>query len=93
MPENQLILYALLEVGVPLNNIRRAFPKLTGIKQSQLAKKAQRSPETINRYLNGHLKHEPVLRSIAGMFGVQPELFFQDVWEERSDYKTPEYPF
>ena len=74
--QNAIALYKLKELGYPLMNIRKAFHKLTGIGQPELAKMLGESRQNITLHIGGIRTKRAIQEGIAEIYHVPVEEFF-----------------
>ena len=74
--QNVLALHQLKILGYPLVNIRKAFHKLTGIGQPELAKMLGESRQNITLHIGGIRSKRAIQEGIAEIYHVPVEEFF-----------------
>ena len=74
--QNVLALHHLKSLGYLLVNIRKAFHKLTGIGQPELAKMLGESRQNITLHISGARSKRAIQEGIAKIYHVPAEEFF-----------------
>ena len=82
---NHLAVIQLKLLGYPLKNIRKALPKLTGIKHKDVAKYAEKSRECITKYIARRGTDPAIQAKIAEIYNVPVEELFHGPEKAHAD--------
>ncbi|KKL95713.1 hypothetical protein LCGC14_1851850 [marine sediment metagenome] len=74
--KNTEALISLKQIGFPLVNIRKSFPKLIGTSQPEMARRRNISRANITAYINGRGNNPAVKEAIASELDVPVDDFF-----------------
>ena len=76
--QNTEALISLKQIGFPLVDIRKSFPKLTGTSHPAMARRLGISRANVTAYINGRGHNPEVKVAIATELGVPVDDFFSE---------------
>ncbi len=77
MNQNTQAVKALKELGYPLNNIRKALHKLTGVSQPDMARLIGKTRQSVTLTINGDRESSKTQQQIAKIWHVPVETLFE----------------
>jgi len=78
MNHNTEAVKVLKKLGYPLNNIRKALHKLTGVSQPDMARLIGKSRQNITLTINGNRKNSETQQQIAEIWQIPKETLFKE---------------